>query len=445
MSINTSYRQILSISAPIMLASAAQNVITLSDGVFLYHLGEGDFATIGFVGVYYMIMAVIGYGISKGGQIMIARRVGERNYIEVGKTFYSMLYFELFLSVLLFFFLRYGSSHLLDLFVDSKVIYQKSLEYLSFRSFGIFFSFTGVAIIALYTGIARTKFLMWDTLILAAVNITLDYGLVFGHFGLPQMGIAGAGLASTIAEVVAVVVFIIYLAFDKKVRKFALSRIPKWDWELTGRQVRLAAPIVVQYFIGMASWFTFFGIVENLGERQLAISNLVRMVYMILAIPTMGFASGLNTLVSQFIGLRKRAAVIPITWKASYLNMAFTLGVALPVVLFPKKILYPLFGGTDTSLLVEARPVLLVLFVILMVFSIGAVFFNGLSGTGATLFGMVIQIFVVALYLVYIYFVINYTNGGLTWAWASEILYWGLMFIVSYYYLKSKRWYAKKV
>ncbi|MCB9298230.1 MAG: hypothetical protein H6559_34710 [Lewinellaceae bacterium] len=68
MRLRTSYRQILSISAPIMLGSAAQNVIALSDSVFLYHLSQEDFASIGFVGVFYPVVAAIGYGFSRGGR-----------------------------------------------------------------------------------------------------------------------------------------------------------------------------------------------------------------------------------------------------------------------------------------------------------------------------------------------------------------------------------------
>ena len=77
MQLKTTYKQILSISAPIMLGSAAQNVIALSDSVFLYYKSESDFAAIGFVGVFYLVIAAIGYGLSKGGQILIARRMGE--------------------------------------------------------------------------------------------------------------------------------------------------------------------------------------------------------------------------------------------------------------------------------------------------------------------------------------------------------------------------------
>ncbi len=441
---NTSYRQILAISTPIMLGSAVQNIIALSDSVFLYHLSETDFAAIGFVGVFYLIVAAIGFGFSKGGQIIIARRVGQANYREVGRSFYAMLYFELALAVVMFLFMKFGCQYFFALFVDSDVIYWKSLEYLDYRAYGVFFSYTGVAIVALYTGVARPMFIMVDTIILAIVNIILNYGLIYGFnrwgIELPAMGIAGAGLASTIAEIVAFFVFVVYMFFDRKTRLYQLFKLPNIDLELIKVQLKIGAPIVAQAVVGLGSWFIFFGIVENLGERELAITNLVRMVYLVLSIPCWGFASGINTLVSNFIGQQKRIAVLPIIWKTSKICFLFTMVLTLPVVLFPEHILYPLLGSEDMSLITEARPIFYVLLGILALFSIGGVYFNGLAATGATYYGLKIQSFCAIVYLIYIYVIVEFSNGGLEWAWASEIFYWIIMLGLTINYLRSKKW-----
>lgn len=441
MQLDTSYRQILAISLPIMLGSAVQNIIALSDSVFLYHLSEADFAAIGFVGVFYLIVAAIGFGFSKGGQILIARRMGERQPKEVGRIFHAMLYFEIGLAIFMFLFMQFGTGLFFAAFVDSEIIYQKSLEYIEYRSYGVFFSYIGVAIVALYTGVARPWFIIVDTIILAIVNIILNYGLIFGHLGLPQMGIAGAGLASTIAEAVAFVCFVLYILFDKKARYYDLFKLPKIDWALIKDQLQMSTPIVAQSVVGLGSWFVFFGIVENLGERQLAITNLVRMVYLVLSIPCWGFASGINTLVSNFIGQQKRQAVIPIIWKTAKLCLFMTLIMAIPVVFFPEQILYPLLGAEDMSLIQDAQDTFYVLLLILILFSIGGVYFNGLIGTGASLYGLKIQGLCAIGYLVYIYIVVEYTTGGLEWAWASEVFYWAIMLGLTIHYLRSKRWY----
>ena len=445
MRLNTSYRQIMSIAFPIMLGSAAQNVIALTDSVFLYYWGEVEFAAIGFVGVFYLVIAAIGYGFSKGGQIIIARRMGSNHPDEVRRAFYSMLYFEIGLAIVMFLFMQFGCKYFFRLILDSPLILEKSMEFLEYRSWGVFASYIGVTLIAFYTGIARTAFFLIDVIILALVNVVLGYGLIFGHWGLPAMGMGGAGLASTIAEVVGLVIFLVYMLLDKKNRSFRLGHLPKLDFAQIRNLYLLSLPIVAQAIVGLGSWFFFFGIVENMGERALAISNLVRMVYLVLSIPSWGFASGVNTMVSNFIGANKRQAVLPIIWRTAKLCMGFTAVISLPVVLFPQTMLYPLLGKEDMSLIVEAQPVLWILFGILALFAVASIYFNGLSGTGATLLGLKIQALGVLFYVVYTYLAVEVLHAGLGWAWAAELFYWTFILGATLWYLRSKEWHGLKV
>jgi Na+-driven multidrug efflux pump len=299
--------------------------------------------------------------------------------------------------------------------------------------------------IALYTGVARSSFIIIDTLILAVVNIILNYGFVFGNLGLPEMGIGGAALASSISEVVAFVIFVVYILFDKKAHEYSLFKLPNIDMALIRQQYSLAFPIVVQAFVGLGSWFFFFGIVENLGPRDLAITNLVRMVYLILSIPCWGFASGVNTMVSNLIGQQKRQAVVPIIRKTALLCWLVTMALSLPIVIFPQQMLYPLLGSQDMSLITDAQPIFYLLLVILTTFSFGGVLFNGLAGTGATYYGLKIQTVCAIGYLAYIYIEVNFTSGGLFWAWAAEIFYWFVMIILTLNYLNKKQWHLLKV
>lgn len=445
MKLHFSYRRILAISTPIMLGSAVQNVIALSDSVFLYHLGESDFAAIGFVGVFYLVIAAIGYGFSKGGQIMIARRAGENQPGEIGRTFHAMFFFELALAILLFLFMHFGAGDLFSFFLHSEIILTKSMEYLNYRAWGVFFSYSGLAIIALYTGIARTTFIVVDTLILAVVNIILNYGLIYGKWGLPAMGMAGAGLASTIAEIIAFIVFVGYMLRDKGSKIFGIFYWPRVSFLLIRQQLQVAGPIVAQAVVGIGSWFIFFSIIEKLGERPLAITNLTRMVYLVLSIPCWGFSSGINTIVSNIIGQNLHADVLPAIRRTALMSFVATVIISIPVLFFPVTFLYPILGGSDVSLLQDSQPVLLVLMGILAVFSVSSIYFNGLAGTGATYYGLKMQFFSALSYLLYVYLVVNHFNAGLAIAWGSELLYWSVIWIFSYLYLQSNKWHQVKV
>ncbi len=445
MKLHLTYRQILAISAPIMIGSAAQNIIALSDSIFLYHQSETDFAAIGFVSVFYLIITAIGYGFSRGGQILVARRTGEKQYRKAGENFYAMLYMEIGLATIFFLFIWFVSPWFLRLFVETDSIYEKSLQYLQYRCFGVYPSFIGVAIIAFYTGIARTRMIMYDTIVLIVVNIFLNYSLIYGKWGLPEMGIAGAGLASTLAEVVALAVFSVYMFFDRYLRPFKLRRIPRIKLDLIKNSLRVASPIVAQAVVGLGSWFIFFGIVENMGERELAISNLVRVVYLILSIPCWGYSVGVNTLVSNFIGQGESDLVMTIIKKTMKICVASTLLFAIPVLLFPQYVLYPLLGSEDMSLFVAAQPIFYILFIILTLFAVGGIYFNGMVGTGATYEGLKIQAICALFYIVLIYLMVNHFHVGLTVAWTIEIFYWIPLILLVHRYIGHGRWRLLKV
>ena len=441
MQLDLTYRHIWKISAPIMLGSAAQNIIALSDAVLLYHLGEVEFGAIGFVGVFYITIAAIGYAFSRGGQMMIARRMGEGRPEAVGHVFRTMLLFELGLALLMWAFMRYATPWFFELFLDhSPEVLEKSLEYIHYRAFGIFFSYGGIALISLYSGIARPSIILYTTVILAIVNLALNYGLIFGAFGLPAMGIGGSGLASSIAEGVGFVVFVAYMFFDKKNRPLRIFTVPKPDWPLTKQQLKLALPVVANAAVGQGSWVFFFGMVENLGPRALAISNLARMVYLLLSIPMWGFSSGANTLISNLIGQNRHHDVLPAAWKTGKFCWAVSMIMAVPILLFPGQLLYPLLGKSDMSLIGETQPVFYLLLLILSMATFGVVFMNALAGTGATWFGLKLQALVIGIYLGYLFIITNFTSLGLLWVWAAEVLYWTVMIAMVVWYLRTAYW-----
>ena len=440
MKLSTSYRDIWKVSIPIIIGSAAQNLVAMTDSVFLYYEGEDDFAAIGFVATFYIIVAAIGFGFSRGGQIMIARLVGLGTPKDVGRTFHSMLYFELALALLLFFGMTFGAYWLFAGFVDSDVIFYKALEYLETRKWGVFASFPGVACIALYTGIARPKFIIIDTVLLAATNIFLDRALIFGMYGFPEMGIAGAGLASTVSEYVALVVFLVYMVFDRKNRKYGLFRLPRWNPGIIREIVGLSVPIVTMSVVGLGTAFVFFGLVENFGERALAVTNIVRVTYLILSIPAWGFCTGVNTLASYFVGRRENAKVKVVLWRTSLLCLGITTLMVLPLLVFPNQVLYPILGDERAYLIDAAYPVFWVLWGILTTFSFGSIWFNGLIGVGETGLALRLQSACAAGYVVLIFIIVRSSWGNMVWAWSAEIVYWAVIFVLAFFFFRRPKW-----
>ena len=188
------------------------------------------------------------------------------------------------------------------LLVSSESIYEGTMEFLDWRIYGFFFSFVNVMFRALYIGITRTKVLTINAVVMALTNVILDYALIFGKFGLPEMGIKGAAIASVLAEASSILFFLIYTYISVDLKKYGLNRLRSFDPALLMRILSISCFTMLQYFLSMATWFVFFVAVERLGQRELAIANIVRSIYVVLLIPVNALATTTNSLVSNAIG-----------------------------------------------------------------------------------------------------------------------------------------------
>ncbi|NQX98150.1 MAG: MATE family efflux transporter [Flavobacteriales bacterium] len=205
-----SYKNIWKIAFPIIISGIAQNVVNVTDTMFLGQVSNIALGAGGNAGIFYFVLVITGMGFTTGAQIIIGRRNGEKNYNQIGKIVDHSLYFIIPLSIVLFFFMKFLSPFLLERITLSSNILEASLNYLSYRSFGIFFAYINFVFIAFYVGTTKTKILMPITIVMMLSNVFLDYSLIFGNFGFPKMGIKGAALASVISEAVALLFFIIY-------------------------------------------------------------------------------------------------------------------------------------------------------------------------------------------------------------------------------------------
>ncbi len=422
-----------------MLGSATQNIIVLSDSVFLYGKSETEFAAVGFVSVFYLFITAIGFGFSRGGQILISRRWAEGAKRLVGSTYRTMLVFLLAIALLLFLFMQFLCPVFFHYILDTESLAEYGLEYIEWRKWGVFFSFAGISWIAYYSGIGRTRIIAITTIFLAVVNLVLNYVLIYGKWGFPEMGIAGAGLASTLAEIATFFVFLYFVLKDRRSKEFDLLKIRGIDWKLVRTLLYVSFPFVIQFVSSIGSWLFFFGMIENMGQRALAISNLVRIVYILISIPSWGFATGVQTLVGKCIGAGQLKRVVLATNKTVILNWIITMPLALVVLLMPWS---DLLAGSNynVAIFAEARPILLVVLAIILVFSAGSIYHSAFMSAGAMWAGLRIQILVILSYLTLTYCFINVWQLSLSWVWSLEFFYWLALGSLSMLLMYRGRW-----
>ena len=111
---------------------------------------------------------------------------------------------------------------------------------------------------------------------------------------------------------------------------------------------------MVQYFLSMATWFVFFMAVERLGQRELAIANIIRSIYIVLLIPVQALSTAANTLVSNLIGAGGIDGVMRLMKKIAKVSVLIVAGCVALTVLFPK--LFLAIYTNETALQIESIP-----------------------------------------------------------------------------------------
>ena len=225
------YKQIWTIAYPILISLIMEQMIGMTDTAFLGRVGEIELGASAIAGVYYLAIFMMAFGFSIGAQILIARRNGEGNYKEIGPIFYQGIYFLLAVAVILFTLSIVFSPHILRNIISSPHIYDAAESYIHWRVYGFFFSFVMVMFRAFFVGTTQTKTLTLNSIVMVLSNVVFNYILIFGKFGFPQLGIAGAAIGSSLAEMVSVIFFIIYTWKRIEICIEYITQIPEKDIE----------------------------------------------------------------------------------------------------------------------------------------------------------------------------------------------------------------------
>lgn len=441
--VEISNRQILKIALPISFALLVPQINFITNNIFLGQLGEQELGTAGLTGVYYLIWAAIGFGLNNGLQALISRRAGENRIEEIGKLFSQGVRISLVIATIGILITYYVAPVILKHAIRSPGTYQQWVDFLRIRIWGLPFLYIYQMRNALLVGTNQSKYLIAGTVAETVSNIFFDYTLIYGRLGFPEIGFNGAAYASIIAE--ALGMFVVFLVIHMKGISRRFSLYGKFGFDRINTKLILvqSSPLIFQHAISLISWIFFYILIEHHGKRDLAISNTMRNIFGFFGVFTWSFAATTNTMVSNVIGQGKKDQVIMLIRKIVRISMSIALIVAITLNLFPAVFLK--IYGQGESFIEEAIPVVRIVSSALLLMSFSTVWLNAVTGTGNSKVTLYIEIIAIVMYTIYVYIVLELLNLPITIGWMSEYLYWSVLFIASYLYIKSGKWKNKVI
>ena len=415
-----SRKEIWRISLPILVSLFVQNLINITDTAFMGRVGQVELGASALAGVLYLAFYMVTFGFSTGAQILMARRNGEAQYRTLGPIMgQGILFLEIF-SIILIFASLIGTPQMLKVLISSTAVCQAGEDYMQYRIFGLLFTSIGVMFRAFFVAVTRTKVLMINAVIMTVANVVFNYIFVFGHFGAPEMGIAGAALGSVLAEATAALHFFLYTFFYIDRGKYQLFRFRSGGFGLIREILNVSVWSMILYFLTIGTWFLFFVAVEHLGELPLAISNIIRST-----------------------SARRADDVIPIVRRIVKMCYAIVLPLIALLCLAPHWIL--LIYTNDSSLIAECTHSVYVMSSFYLIALPGNILFQSVSGTGDTRTAFLIEMITIVFYTLAIYWIIVTLRVDIAFCWTVEYIYWGFKLLLSFLFFKKMNWKVKKI
>ena len=433
-----SYRNIWKVAYPILISLVMEQMIGLTDTAFLGRVGEVELGASAIAIIYYMVLFMIGFGFSIGAQIIIGRRNGEGRFKDTGKVFWTGLYFVLGLSGAIILLSEIFSPRMMKSMVSSAAIYDAALSYVRWRLPGMVFAFITAMFRAFYVGTTQTKTLTLNSIVMVASNVLFNWILIFGKFGCPALGITGAAIGSSLAELVSLIFFIIYTYLRCDRKKYGLDKAARFEKEELNGMMPVCTWTMIQHTISISTWFIFFLYIEHLGERALAISNITRSVSGLLWVVLQAFSSTCSTLVSNIIGEGHQEKVMSLVKRIMKLSYGIISVMIILFCIFAEAIarIY-----TDIPDLIYASvPSLIVMCSSYFLAVGGQVFFLAVSGTGSTKTAFRLELLALTVYMLYCSVIIGWLKLDVAVCWTAEHIYSGMLLICSWWYLRSGRW-----
>lgn len=336
------YREFLLLAFPLILSTTSWSVQHFVNRVFLTWYSTEALAAALPAGLTSFIFLSLFFGTAQYANTFVAQYIGAQRPERVGPAVWQGVYLAL-LSGLCGLGLAQISAPLFELVGHAPTIRQEETTYFRVLCYGIGPFVLSTACSCFFSGRGQTWAVLWVNVAGTAVNVVLDYGLIFGNWGLPEWGIRGAAWATNISAACTALLFLGLMLRRPYREQYATLRGWKLDPGLFGRLLRFGGPNGINFMLDILSFSLFVLLVGRIGTVELAATNLAFNINSLAFMPLIGGSIAAATMVGQRLGQNQPEEAEYCIWTCFHLALFYMGGMSLAYVLLPDLFLSP-FG-----------------------------------------------------------------------------------------------------
>lgn len=438
------YREFFIIALPLILSTATWSVQSFIDRVFLAWYSTEALAAALPAALTQFIFVSLFLGTATYINTFVAQYIGAKRPRNVGPAVWQGAYLAL---IGLLFGLGLGalSTPIFNLIGHEASIRNEEITYFRILSYGIGPIILSASISCFYSGRGKTWTILGVNIFATLINIFLDYGLIFGKWGLPAWGIRGAAWATNIGSFTSAFIFFLLILRPRYRERYNTLHGWKLDIKLFKRLIRFGGPNGVNFMLDIFTWGSFVLICGRLGIIESAATNITFNINSLAFMPLIGASIAMVTLVGQRLGNNRSEEAEYCIWTGLQVTVAYMSVMALIYWFLPHIFLIPYSYGTDNINFAAVKDISVKLLRIVAIYCLFDAFYfaftAALKGAGDTRYIMFMNVSMGWLIIIIpSYLTLTYFNGSIYILWSYICLYLIVCSIVFYLRFRSGKW-----
>lgn len=421
---NAEQKGILKLAVPAIAGLSAQLVVSLVDTAMVGRL-DNAVLSLAAMGIGMLATwAIVSFfsSLSTGTHVLISRAFGNRNYHLSGKILNSSISLAVAIGLAVATIFILFAHNIAQFFAADTKVGELAGDYLFYRFLGIPFFLISVSFRGFYFGIGKTKTFMYSGILTNILNIFFNYFLIYGGLGIEPMGLAGAGLGSTLATVFDGLFYMLISKSVKYKKKFNLFNNFDFDRKIVKDILKISIPVSFQNVFILVGFLSFIAITGLIGVEEQAASQTVVSALFISLMPFFGFGIAEQTIVGNALGKGDNKLARKLGNETAKLATIYALGIASIFLIAPRYLM--LIFTTNKEIIEIAAPLLRIAGIGQIFYASGVVLANGLQSAGRSLFVMIADVVINWLIFVPLAYIFAIPlNFGIIGAWIALLVY----------------------
>lgn len=436
-------KELLTLALPMIISTACDGVMTFTDRLFLSRLGSEQMNAALAGGVTLQMLMFFFIGVTGYSTALVAQYfgAGEKQNSSISAFQAVLVSLAAFPVILLLKPLAIGYFHMMEI-PESQIGYQ--IDYVHILAWGSLFGLLRHTLSCYFTGIGKTQVVMRATLAAMVVNVGLDYLFIFGKFGLPQMGIKGAALATISGSFVAVIILATSYFAKQNREEFKVIGAFHFNWTIMKKLLYYGYPAGLELFLNFLAFASMISLFHAQGDTVATATTIMFNWDLVSFIPLLGVEIAVTSLVGRYMGARQPEIAHRAAMSAIKTGIFYSIAILILFVFVPEWLVRVFHPQEMSAVFEDAVPIavsmiriaaLYVLAEAVMVALVGA-----LRGAGDTHFTMIASVGAHWLFVPILYLSLNVMHLSVSTSWLLLVIFFLLFCVILIDRFRSGKW-----